>query len=492
MTMAARDPAGEALRRRYAAARSRRAAWEGLWRDCYAFALPQRGLGDDLPAGRRGEMLYDGTAPDAVEQLAASLLAELAPPFSQWIGFVPGMAVPEAERAALAPLLDRAAVRLHQAFDRSNLAVELHQGFLDLAVGGTACLMIEEAPPGEEAALRFAAVPLAHAVLAESGDLRLDTLYRRAAIAPSVLRRRFPGARLPPAGEESGDARLPVIEAFEPEGGVWRYTLLLDGEEAAVLAEGRFPQAPFVAFRWLKAPGEIYGRSPVMTALPDIKTANKVVELVLKNASFAVAGMWQADDDGVLNPATVRIEPGTILPKAVGSAGLTPIQAPGKFDVSDLVLKDLRARIRHTLLTDRLGPTDAPRMTATEVLERSAETARLLGATYGRLQGELLAPLVRRSYAILARRGEVPDLPLDGRTVALDYRSPVARAQGQRDLRAVLLWLDAVGGLGGPATAAIDGPAAARWLGERLGVPHNLFAATTAAHPSQPQTEEIS
>ena len=139
-----------------------------------------------------------------------------------------------------------------------------------------------------------------------------------------------------------------------------------------MLAEGRFDQAPFIAFRWLKAPGEIYGRSPVMKALPDIKTANKVVELVLKNASIAVTGIWQADDDGVLNPANVKLVPGAIIPKAVGSSGLTPLAAPGRFDISQLVLDDLRGRIRHALLADRLGQIDAPRMTATEVLERSA------------------------------------------------------------------------------------------------------------------------
>ena len=78
-----------------------------------------------------------------------------------------------------------------------------------------------------------------------------------------------------------------------------------------------------------------------MTALPDIKTANKVVELILKNASIAVTGIWLADDDGVLNPANVKLVPGSIIPKAVGSAGLTPLQAPGRFDVSQLVLDDL-------------------------------------------------------------------------------------------------------------------------------------------------------
>ena len=233
-------------------------------------------------------------------------------------------------------------------------------------------------------------------------------------------------------------------------------------------------QSPFLAFRWLKGAGEVYGRSPVMTALPDIKTANKVVELVLKNASIAATGIWLADDGGVLNPANIKLTPGSIIPKAPGSAGLTPLQAPGRFDVSELVLSDLRSRIRHTLLVDRLGPIDGPRMTATEIAERSAQTARLLGAVYGRLQTELLNPLLGRAVSILRRRGEIPDLVVDGRLAELHWRSPLARAQARDDVTNTLLWLEKVGQLGPEAKMVIDPAAAARWLARMLGVPGEL------------------
>lgn len=150
------------------------------------------------------------------------------------------------------------------------------------------------------------------------------------------------------------------------------------------MAEGQFKRSPFINFRWLKAPREIYGRSPVMKTLPDIKTANKVVELVLKNATIAVTGIWQADDDGVLNPATIKLVPGTIIPKAVGSAGLSPLEAPGRFDLSQELLTSLRESSRRSLLADKLGQPDSLKMTATEALERSSEMTRLLGATLGR------------------------------------------------------------------------------------------------------------
>ena len=208
---------------------------------------------------------------------------------------------------------------------------------------------------------------------------------------------------------------------------------------------------------------------------PDIKTANKVVELILKNASIAVTGIWQADDDGVLNPANIELVPGAIIPKAVGSQGLKPLEMPGRFDVSQIVLDDLRARIRHALMIDKLGQMDGRKMTATEVMERASEMALLLGATYGRLQSELLTPMIRRAYAILRRRGEIPDIALDGRFVALDYRAPLARAQAQRNVQNIIMWLTTTLGMGGEAASVVDIPRAARFLGEALGVPSDII-----------------
>ena len=82
------------------------------------------------------------------------------------------------------------------------------------------------------------------------------------------------------------------------------------------------------------------------------------------------------------------------------------------------------------MLVDRLGAIGSRKMTATEVLERSAEMTRLLGATYGRLQAELLTPLLTRAHRDFARRGEIPDLTLDGRVTDLQYKSPLARTSG--------------------------------------------------------------
>jgi len=472
---------------RFRRAKARRAVWEAHWQECYDFALPQRagGFVQTIAAGaKRTDKLFDGTAPDAVDQLAASLLAQLTPPWARWFGFDVGKDAAPEDQAVLAAELERAESILQSHFDRANFAVEMHQCFLDLVTAGTASLLFEEAPPGEPSAFRFTAVPLAQVVLEEGAAGRLDTSFRRSEMTLEQLRDRFAGAAIPDAVAErlgrDPEARAAVIEAVVPDGGGYAYLAVLDADpapagEPTVLAHGRFGRSPFINFRWLKAPGEAYGRSPVMKALPDIKTANKVVELVLKNASIAVTGIWQADDDGVINPAAIKLVPGAIIPKAVGSSGLTPLEAPGRFDVSELVLDQLRARIRSALLVDRLGPVDSPRMTATEVLERAAEMARVLGATYGRLQSELLTPLVQRGLGILARRGEVADLRIDGRVVDLGYRSPLARHQAHQDARNTLMWLEAVRALGPEALPAVDRPKTARWLARAFGVPAELL-----------------
>lgn len=471
----------ETVLARYEAAKSRRAGWENLWQDAYDFALPQRTgfTYKPRPGGPRMEKLYDATAMDAADQLASSLLGNLTPPWSQWFGLKPGPDLSPAQAETLAPALEKAGRTLQDHFDRSNFAVEMHQCYLDLIVGGTASLFFEEAEPGGFSAFRFAASPLTQIMLEEGESGLLDGTFRTLSLTLAQLRGRFPLAEFPAKivreGERDPQQRFEVLESVLPDGPVFHYTALLMEGAPEVLARARLGASPVINFRWIKSPGEIYGRSPVMKALPDIKTANKVVELILKNASIAVTGIWQADDDGVLNPANIELVPGAIIPKAVGSQGLKPLEMPGRFDISQLVLEDLRARIRHALLADRLGPVTGARMTATEVLERSAEMAMLLGATYGRLQSELLTPLVRRAFSILRRRGEVPDVDIDGRLVALDYRSPLARAQGQRNVANVLNWINSTLAMGPEASAAINLPQAARFLGQAMGVPSDLI-----------------
>ena len=196
--------------------------------------------------------------------------------------------------------------------------------------------------------------------------------------------------------------------------------------ENNIVARGTFDTNPYLIFRWSLMSGELYGRGPVLRTLPDIKTANKVVELVLKNATIAVSGIWMADDDGVINLANINLTPGAIIPKAVGSSGLTPLSSGADFDVSQIILNDLRERIRHAMLADRLGLLTDKEMTATEILARNSDMMRILGATYGRLLHEFIRPLCTRGLQILSRRGVSEHISLHS-DAELKYLAPIVQ-----------------------------------------------------------------
>ena len=135
----------------------------------------------------------------------------------------------------------------------------------------------------------------------------------------------------------------------------------------------------------------------------------------------------------------------------------------------------MRARINHSLLADRLEQISAPSMTATEVMERSAEISRILGATFGRLQSELLTPLLKRAFYILRRRGDVMNFELDGKIVDLQYKSPLALAQSRHSVENVVQWAQMLSNFGADGTSLINAKEAAKWLANSLSVPQNLL-----------------
>ncbi|WP_420549045.1 portal protein [Curvivirga sp.] len=477
----------EILERKFEKAKSQRSQWESHWQDCYDYALPRRdGAIQSQPIGEmKRQHLFDGTAPDAVEQLASSIMAELTPAWSSWFQLIPGSEIPEETKADTEQALQQLSQTIQGHFDRSNFIVELHQCYLDLVTVGTACLLFEEAPLGEASAFKFTAVPLGEVVMEEGGKGRLDIVYRKSTLNETQLQSRFPNVSLPEElviNDENLDQKtFHVLEAVQPnKSGRYDYMAILTNETASdghpmILTKGSFESSPFITFRWIKAPGEIYGRSPVMKALPDIKTANKIVELMLKNASIAVTGIWQADDDGVLNPANIKLTPGTIIPKAVGSKGLQPLTTASDINLSEALLEKIRAQISLALYRDQLGQPMAQGMSATEFMERTESATRNLSAIFGRLHGELILPTAERALAILRRRGDIGDIMIDGREINLQINAPLAMRQRMQKAKPIIRWLDMIKQASPDAVGLLKSNNIGRYLADLLGVPETFL-----------------
>ena len=238
----------------------------------------------------------------------------------------------------------------------------------------------------------------------------------------------------------------------------------------------RVKTSPWVVSRYMKVAGEIYGRGPVLTALPDIKTLNKTLELLLKNASLAITGVYTAADDGVLNPATVRIVPGAIIPVARngGSQGeaLKPLPRAGDFNVSQIIINDLRANIKRTLLDESLPPDNMSARSATEVVERMKELAQNLGSAFGRLINETMIPIVSKMLEVMDQGGLI-DLPLrvNGLEVKVSPVSPLAMAQNMDEINNIMQFMQIAQSMGPEGQMAIKVGATVDYIADKLGVP---------------------
>ena len=391
----------------YKRALDERSVWLNRWKTAMRYTIPA----DDADAAT----LFDATAADAVDNLAASMYSLLTPPESLWINLV--------RESELSPNAEFATDMLRAHLNDSNFYTTIHQCYTDLVVLGTACLFMAENPIGADSAFSFTAIPMTDIAILP------NAVFHTTSMPACDLMERYPTFVMPENLRDTikndPQASIRLVQSLIGKD----FTAWVDvgGDiENNIVSRGTFETNPYIIFRWSVVSGELYGRGPVLRALPDIKTVNKVVELVLKNATIAVSGIWQADDDGVINLSNINLTPGAIIPKAVGSSGLTPLSSGADFDISQIVLRDLRDRIRHTLLADRLGLLSDKEMTATEILARNSDMVRILGATYGRLLHEFIRPLCERGLQILSRRGLIDKISLHS-DAELKYIAPIAQ-----------------------------------------------------------------
>jgi hypothetical protein len=480
-----KDPLATKYLERYRKAKAFRENWVPLFEECYEYALPQRESFYYEEAGqRRDDKIFDETAVVGVQEFASRLQSGLVPNFARWADLVAGSEVAPEERDQVDNDLDEVTEYVFEIIQSSNFNQEVHESFMDLAVG-TGVLAVEEGDSVNP--VIFSAIPLPHVVLDTGPDDRIDHVFReRKKIRFADLEILYPKGTFSDQVKSrmSGDGTTTVLEvvcrdySIKNEEAYYHYAICMETE--TVLHKKQMKGVgsnPFVCFRWSKCAGEVYGRGPLLNALSAIKTTNLTIELILENAQMSISGIYQMEDDGVINPDTIRLVPGTIIPKAMGSQGLQPINAAGRFDVAQLILSDMRLNIKRALYNDMLGNPDRTPATATEVAERMADLSRRIGSAFGRLQAELVQPVLQRVIYILKKQGRITVPTINGREVKIRSVSPLAQAQANQDISNVARYLQLVGGTFGPEMLQmlIDSEKTAIHLAKKFGVPESLI-----------------
>ncbi len=470
---------------KYQKAKAFRENWVPLFEECYEYSLPQRESFYYEEAGqRRDEKIFDETAVVGVQEFASRLQSGLVPNFTRWADFVAGSEVPPDQREKIDNELDEVTEYVFEVLQNSNFSQEVHESFMDLAVG-TGVLCVEEGDALNP--VIFSAIPLPHVVLDTGPDDRIDHVYReRKNVEFDHLPIMYPKGKFDQKvqAQMGQDRKTTVLEVVcrdyskKNQESYYHYAIcmttntLLHSKELTGVGSN-----PFVCFRWSKCAGEIYGRGPLISALSAIKTTNLTIEMILENAQMSISGIYQMEDDGVINPDTINLVPGSIIPKAMGSAGLQPINAAGRFDVAQLVLGDQRLNIKRALFNDMLGDPDKTPATATEVAERMADLSRRMGSAFGRLQAELIQPVLQRVVYILKKQGRIEVPTVNGREIKVRSVSPLAQAQANQDISSVARFLELVGGVFGPEMlqVLIDSEQTAVHLAKKFGVPESLI-----------------
>ncbi len=497
------DSPVNALLKRYESAKAVKDQWKGTFEECYEFALPQKeSFYDETQGRRRTDRIFDETAVVGIQEFASRLQSGIVPNFSRWAEFRAGNEIPKEDKKEVDLLLDEVTEYVFELLQNSNFSQEVHESFLDIALG-TAVLLVEEGDAVNP--IVFKSIPLPQVYLSSGYDDKVDHVFRERQIRARDMLIAYPDGQLSDDMKrdmvENPEKMCEIIEVVyknhaNTKDDEYHYCAISPEHEHKVYEEvyKGLGANPFIVYRWSKSSGETYGRGPLMNALPAIKTANLLIEMVLENAQMSISGMYQVEDDGVVNVDNISLIPGTIIPKAAGSSGLQPIPQAGNFNVSDLVLKDQRNNIKKALYNDMLGmPNQSTPMSATEVAERQADLSRQIGAAFGRLQAELVTPVLQRVVYILKKQGRIKIPKVNGREIKVTSSSPLAQAQYQQDVATVDRFLAMIQGRVGPelTNLIVDQMKVAKYVAKKLGVPEELVRSEEEMQAAAQQMQQM-
>ena len=489
---------------RYERLEGQRQNWETHWQEVADYMQPRkadvtkkRARGD-----KRMEQVFDSSPIQAVELLAASLHGMLTNPSTPW--FTLRFKDEDIDNEDEAKLwLESSTDAMYTAFNRSNFQQEIFELYHDLITFGTAAMFIEE---DNDDIIKFSTRHINEVFIAENDKGRIDTIYRRFNISARAAMQKFGesvSADVQGKAKKNPYDEVEILHAVYPrsefnpnkkdKANMPFESVYMEYKNGNELSVGGFKEFPFVVPRYLKASNEIYGRSPAMTALPDVKMLNEMCKTTIKAAQKQVDPPLLVPDDGFLLP--VRTVPGGLNFYRSGTRDrIEPLNIGANNPLGLNMEQQRRDSIRAVFYVNQLMMQQGPQMTATEVIQRNEEKMRLLGPVLGRLQSELLKPLIDRVFAILLRNNMLPQAPefLSGRDVEIEYVSPLAKAQKSTELQSIMRAVEILGSLANvaPVFDYVNFDNLVKHLADIVGVPQKILKSQSQVNAERQQAQQ--
>ena len=433
----------------------KRSTWESHWQECADFMQPRKAeINKERQRGdKRNIQIFDATAIHASELLAASLHGMLTSSANRWFQLrYKENLLNESDEAK--EWLEDSIDKMYLAFARSNFQQEVFEVYHDLICFGTACLMVEE---DENDIVRFSSRHIKEFYVQENKKGLVDTIYRRFKMPVQAAIDKFGFENFSRSTQnlfkKEPFEEIELVHVVRPrtiynerkedKKNMPFQSIYFEYGEGHIINISGFKEMPYVVPRYLKASTEIYGRSPAMNALPDVKVLNKMVETALKAAAKQVDPPLLVPDDSMLSP--IRMSAGSLNYYRSGSRDrIEPLNIGQNTAVTLNQENQRREAIAKMFHIDQLMVTANRTMTATEVLQRNEEKMRILGPVMGRLQSELLQPMILRVFNIMLRNKLFQAAPeiLNKQEIDIEYVSPMALAQKGQELQSLMRGLE--------------------------------------------------
>jgi len=446
---------------RYKAVKGDRSNWETHWEEIAERVLPrQRGfIGKRTDGEKKQEKVFDSRPMIALDRFASVMDSMLTPRAQKWHNL----------RATDEALNRDFEVQdwFYQANNilystryspKANFAGQNFERWISMGAFGTGSLFTDFEPG---VGLRYRCVNLRDTFLLENHQGMIDTIYREFQFTARQAAERWGEKMLPehvlkalenPNRYNEKFTFLHVVgprSDYDPSRADARgkpfasyYICVKSGK--LVAPEGGYTSFPYSVSRYVTAPDEVYGRSPAMMALPDIKMLNEMAKTDIRAVHKLVDPPLLLHDDGVLGGGamTVNMTPGGLNVGGVNRDGrqlIQPFTTGARVDINESKMEQRRESIDNAFLVTLFQIlVETPRMTATEALIRAQEKGMLLTPTMGRQQSEAIGPLIERELDLLIQNRILPPLPealVEARgEYEIVYDSPMSRMQRAEEL----------------------------------------------------------
>lgn len=430
---------------RYKAAMDWRRPVETKIAEIFKFCAPQRV--NDFNASDRRQIEEPETFHSLPEELATDLAGDLVnyftPAEAVWSSFLVTAPVKEEEKDEVLAIVSDREERIFDLITASNYNDIAPQWGFEAATHGTPAIWVQQAHIFQS---MFVEVVPPHELLIVPGHMGILDRFREQTVPWSSIK-----ATLNGWDADLSDSRIankvgkPGIKAklcwgfwvdwSDPGFPTWRMEIVIDGVPVVQdVTLGPISGAcPLLVGRFNPQVGRPWGRGAAWKALPDIRTLDKVDEVVVTNLDDSLQNTVIYPDDGFLD-MTEGVIPGTAYPAHRGFTRdqIYELQKGANLDYGFYSEERFEARLRTAFYQDGPRQTGDTPPTASQWLDERRRVQQRLGKPSAPLWTEMLGPFIQRVEFLAVESGELPEaITLNGRAITVQPISPLQKAQNQ-------------------------------------------------------------